>query len=488
MQRSFPRLSALSLLLAGTAACGARTIGLSAEDFEPAPDGGGPVDSSALDSTRPDLGVEETSFDGFIPDSGAFDSSAIDTHLGDTGLLDTGGFDSGAFDSGSIDTGIVDGGPPDVLGFPADHPAAPRAVSEGGRVLSTPRLVPIVFAGDPWAGQLATFVSTMASPTAASWWTAAGSEYGVGLPTSAPLITVAETPPTAIDNDAIATWLSGKLDGTHPEFGAADPTAIYTIFYPETTSITLMGSASCTDFGGYHNQATLASGTSVAFAVLPRCSGFVPGATDFEGVTAATSHEWIEAATDPFIFTKAAFDLPDGDHLAWRIFPGTEVGDMCSDQQTSFYMSSIGYELQRIWSNSAAAASHDPCVPASGAVYFNSAPVLTDDVTIDFGEGKGPEATKGAKIAIGASKTIEVDLFSDAPTSGAWTVQAFDIGALLGGTPSLSFSWDRTSGKNGDKLHLTIRVTGDGFGGGSEFAIRSTLGTTRHYWYGLVAR
>jgi hypothetical protein len=126
-------------------------------------------------------------------------------------------------------------------------------------------------------------------------------------------------------------------------------------------------------------------------------------------------------------------------------------------------------------------------VPPFSAPYFNSAPVLVDDVTIDFGDPSGPEPTKGVKIPVGGKKTIDLDLFSDAPTTGVWTVDAFDVFALLGGPTSLAFSFDKRTGKNGDVLHLTITVTGVGSGGGSEFMLRSTLGSITHYWYGWVA-
>jgi hypothetical protein len=357
-----------------------------------------------------------------------------------------------------------------------------------GPILPKARIVPIVFAGDAWSGDIVKFVGTMTSAPSVSWWTAVGSEYGVSQPTSSPLITVFEAPPTAITDDEIKAWLATKLDGTHADFGAPDPNALYTIFYDYGTTITYQpGYDSCTQFGGYHEEVTVGTVT-VAYVVMPRCTAFVPGATDFEGMTGAASHEWIEATTDPHGRTEPAYLFVDTDHLVWRAFPGAEVGDMCEFESTAFFFdAAFGYEVQRTWSNLAAAASHDPCVPPFSAPYFNSAPVLLDDVTIDFGDPSGPEPTKGVKIAVGAKRTIDVDLFSDAPTTGAWTVDAFDVFALLGGPTSLAFSFDKRTGRNGDVLHLTITVTGLGAGGGSEFMLRSTLGSITHYWYGWVA-
>ncbi|HEY2366028.1 MAG TPA: hypothetical protein VGH87_06565, partial [Polyangiaceae bacterium] len=77
------------------------------------------------------------------------------------------------------------------------------------------------------------------------------------------------------------------------------------------------------------------------------------------------------------------------------------------------------------------------------------------------------------------TKTIEVQLFSDAPTSD-WNVDAVDVKDPAGFT----FSWDRQTGNNGDTLHLTITRT---LGSSSEFAITSTQGTTTNLWFGFVA-
>jgi hypothetical protein len=92
---------------------------------------------------------------------------------------------------------------------------------------------------------------------------------------------------------------------------------------------------------------------------------------------------------------------------------------------------------------------------------------------------------------MGQSKTIEVDLFSDSPTSGPWTVRADDIlykyYASYGVPNTLSFQWDRTQGVNGEKLHLTVTVTQASLLGGAHgFMISSTLGNRVAIWPGLI--
>jgi hypothetical protein len=159
-----------------------------------------------------------------------------------------------------------------------------------------------------------------------------------------------------------------------------------------------------------------------------------------------------------------------------------ELGDMCALVSDAFYTpADFPYVVQRIWSNQAALAGHDPCQPTpAGQVYFNSAPVLADDVTCYYGPDK--LTTKGVKIPVGQTKTVEVDLFSDGPTAGPWKVTAVDLS--MG---HLDLSLDKSGGQNGDKLNLTVHVKSKDPNYGAElFMLRSTLGTQRVFWVGIV--
>ena len=62
--------------------------------------------------------------------------------------------------------------------------------------------------------------------------------------------------------------------------------------------------------------------------------------------------------------------VPREDRPLTRTLLGTEVGDLCEGQ---YFQSDAGYLVQRIWSNSAAAAGNtSPCIPLpQGDVYFN---------------------------------------------------------------------------------------------------------------------
>jgi hypothetical protein len=306
-----------------------------------------------------------------------------------------------------------------------------------------------------------------------------------------------------MDSD-IQTYLGGKL--ASGALGTPDPGTIYTIFYPSTTSITLpnggpFGTAtSCKTFGGYHSDFALAltdggPTQNFAYAVIPTCTG-LDGLTEQDSVTGAVSHEWAEAATDPYPATNSgadsAYSSVDYDHFIWELLGGGgEVGDMCVGELAPFYKpTDVGFMAQRIWSNSFAKAGHDPCVPnIAGQTYFQSAPQLTEKITFNSPLLGGTLDTQGVTIPVGQSKTIEVDLFSDGPTTGPWTVAAVDALAGQFGVPqTLSFKWDKTKGQNGDKLNLTVTVTAadNAFSGGHPFIITSTLGSLKNQWAGFV--
>ena len=160
---------------------------------------------------------------------------------------------------------------------------------------------------------------------------------------------------------------------------------------------------------------------------------------------------------------------------------------MCAQNPNAFGKpAGLDFVVQRQWSNKAAAAGHDPCVPtAAGEVYFNATPVLPDAVTLG---GGGQKLTmQGVTIPVGEERTIEVELFSDAKTNGPWKVEALDANQLFGGKPTMSFKLDRNSGENGEKLHLTIKALAKGQYGASVFFLSSQLGNRQNFWLGLVS-
>jgi hypothetical protein len=341
------------------------------------------------------------------------------------------------------------------------------------------------------------------------------SEYGAGAATSTAPIQLTETALPTIDDSAIQTWLAGKLNGNDPAWPAADENTVYALFYPTGTTITLGGGGappptdggveggptegggggggfgaetSCTDFGGYHDNITLDAthgSIYVSYAVVPRCATFGP-LTGIDVITGAGSHELIEATTDPYPTSEPAYLSVDSAHLYWSsVLGGGEVCDMCAQFPTSFTkFSELAYTVQRCWSNKAETAGHDPCVTElPGEVYFNSAPVFSSVPATIEGMTTNVE---GVTIAVGASQTLTVDLFSEGPTAGPWSLSASDLAELEGQAADLSFSFDKTSGQNGDKVQMTIKVLTAGRRNHEEFILYSKLGTQENSWIGFV--
>jgi hypothetical protein len=410
-------------------------------------------------------------------------------------------------DAGSdaaIDAGPdVDNGQPST-NYPAPHAPMPQLVNAAkGPVLTTPKIEYVFYPNYTNEAALQQFATDLAAST---YWATTTSEYGVGAITYSGTIDLTDTPPTTISQTDLQTWVSTELQ--NGAFGTPDPQTIYTIIFPKGTTITqpnpvspLLGTVnSCTAFLGYHDNTTAQIGdggtpTPFAYAIIPTCSGL-------SSVTETLSHEWIEAATDPLLTTSGTFTLtggasaafygPDQDHLVWALLGGGEAGDLCEPEGTltGITPTDVKRLVQRTWSNAAAAGSHDPCVPGISGAFFDSAPVL--DETVSFTSAlTGTVTTKGVTIAQGASRTIEVDLFSDGDTGGPWTVSAYDVMSTYYGayglTPTMTFDWDRTSGVNGEKLHLTITVTAPSpVGDAHAFMIKSQLGPRITEWPGLV--
>ncbi len=192
-------------------------------------------------------------------------------------------------------------------------------------------------------------------------------------------------------------------------------------------------SGACTSYAGYHSENSKGTTTGFSYAIIANCGGG-GSATALDEVTDTISHELIEAATDPKVVSAPAFETTDTAHIAWSHEAGAEVADMC-EWTGNMQQRLVGnYMVQRIWSNAAAAAGHDPCVPAPDGPYFNAAPELGG---VSIMTGNGAILTIGDSIAVGSSKEITFDLFSDAP-SDDWDLSVIDGAQLVGEQPTLA--------------------------------------------------
>ena len=327
----------------------------------------------------------------------------------------------------------------------------PQIIHLGGEVLAKPKVQPIVYASDPHAADIEAFVAELASTP---YWSTVTSEYGVGALTALPAIHRPEAPPAKLTDAALTSALVANTGVAGP-WGPTDRETIYLFVLPEGTIVDADGPC-CLGFDGFHDEATV-NGTSVPYAVVCSCPGFDgPDISDVQQMTVAMSHEIVEAATDPYVRTAPAFAQTDDANIIWTLTTGGEAADLCTFDPDAFLIpDGSTFMVQRSWSNAAAKAGRDPCLPAvPGAPFFVAEPVLTDSVAI----AGVPFLTKGVKVPVGQTRTIDVTLRSDVASDEPWSVDVFDFNEFFGGAPNLELSLDRDGGKSGDVLKLSIEA------------------------------
>ena len=386
---------------------------------------------------------------------------------------------------------------PEAAAYPAVSPSLPSVQSAGGAILPAPRVVPVFFPGET---QSAMFTDFLGKYLASREWRAATAEYGVGAATLADAVQSTDVPPQDLRSADLGMWLAAHLDGTHPGWGPTDdatiassiyllyPPAGTTVFAPEQDPSNPMSQSLCGphawDLEGWHWQTTPAPGPApaIAFALVGACTDY--GVSLADRMTATTAHELAEAVTDPLFVTSPAYSSVDDAHAFWmELTGGGEIGDLCAQDPADLVTPpDVGYAVQRIWSNAAAAAGHDPCVPSIAPTYFN----VRADAPDAFYDPYADTTVQGVQIPSGQSRTIDVHLVADGPTA-PWKVTAVDPNQAAGGRSLLKMTLDHDSGANSDVLHLTIEPLFQGKGVTALYEIDSTLQGRTQRWYGEIA-
>jgi len=391
---------------------------------------------------------------------------------------------NGTIESANITNVAISCGPPPAL------PPAPQVVSLGGQTLAAPKVQLIVYAEDTTDSDVEAMVNEF---TQGATWGEQTAEYGVGAATVLAPISIPGTPPTSLDDNTgtvtpFQTTLASNLTGSSPAWGAPSQSTIYAFLLPKGTDIN-SGGHCCTDFLGYHYEAPVAS-SSVPYAVICHCPAQTGDPlTELQTVTTTVSHELVESATDPLVTSAPAYYQTDNNNIIWTFATGGEIADMCEYNADSNYTPpGATYMVQRSWSNHAAAQGNNPCVPVPpSGPYFNSVPILTDN--IDLGNAQSPSPTVGVTIPIGQTKVVDIELVSQGTTSGPWTVTAYDLNDYLGNTANTTLALDKTSGNNGDILRLTITVhsAANNLGmNGEGFVLVSDLGAQENISMGAI--
>jgi hypothetical protein len=323
------------------------------------------------------------------------------------------------------------------------------------------------------------------------YWSATTSEYGVGaLTAGAPVHATFNWPNPVVDGGSNASdidaYIESQLSGAAPAWGAPDPSTIYVLFLPSGVDVRMPnGSNACaSNVLAWHTAMLLSSGVTVPYVVSLGCSG-VPNLSPTDSRTFSVSGQVVEAATDPLL---NGLSSADASHIVWQIAGGAaEVATACLLQQAgspSLLARPAGMTqaVQRTWSNAAAMAGHTPCVPAApDAIFFDAVPSVSDSIPVTLtGSVATATSTPGVHVAAGAQASVELDLFSDGNT-GDWQVAATEVGST-----ALKLSLDKSSGKNGDKLHLSVQVTAASPSNFEIVRIASTLNGVTNNQYLLV--
>jgi hypothetical protein len=230
----------------------------------------------------------------------------------------------------------------------AAHTPMPQAIPHGGKIIAHPQLVTITFSDDSFATMENAFGDAIVGDP---WMTTTGNDYGVGTGTSAAKVTLGAAP-ASLDFAGVQTLIEGKInDGTLPAPDATGDQHIYMLYVPRKVTL----AADLQDEYGHHGMGT-GKGVHIAYAVILDPSF---NTDELNGITSTAAHELMEAATDPY-------DSPDD---GWYVDPplpdpwweiAGEVGDLCDGEAL---IQAGGFAVQRIYSNTAAAAGKNPCVP-----------------------------------------------------------------------------------------------------------------------------
>jgi hypothetical protein len=352
-------------------------------------------------------------------------------------------------------------------------------------VLTSPAAVAITWDNDTHRSDIEAFYADYAASSA---WATQTLEYSVGaLSVSAPQHLSGNAPTAPTDSD-IQSLLKQNLGAA---WGAPNAQAIYAFFFPAGSIVDDgTGSKCCTDFDGYHGDLVV-GGVDVAYSVVCSCPGFDgAGVSDVDQITVAAAHETVEAATDPY-YDNPGWAITDDAHAVWTYVTDGEVADLCEFVDTSIWTPpDMKHAIQRIWSNRAAAAGHDPCVGQPTEPYYQTIPDQNDPLIIDIG-GSAAWHTHGARIS--GTGTLTLRVYADA-AAGPFTVTIDDYSSVWNsGDPLLNVSVPSTPVMPGDTITATVTVLkSDPMLGGAEAFVVNTApvsgGGPTTYYFGLVGQ
>jgi hypothetical protein len=196
---------------------------------------------------------------------------------------------------------------------------------------------------------------------------------------------------TKISNEEVAGELKRLIGaGTLP---ANDENTLYMVYFPPGVDITLDTSTSCVEFCAFHNTSTL-NGKNLYYGVMPDlgggCATGCGASSQFNNLTSVSSHELVEAVTDPAVGLAQTVGAP----MAWYDAIGGEIGDLCNAEQETMG----DWTVQRQWSNKEGA-----CITHAGAQNDDGG---APDAGDDNGTCVHKTCTTGARLTTGCNPCV----------------------------------------------------------------------------------
>lgn len=249
----------------------------------------------------------------------------------------------------------------------AAAPAGSHLTYYGGPVLANVKVWTVFWNSSvPNQANLNSFYSTITSSAYFSWlseYNTPSQTIGLGSLGGSVVDTGAPAGSTITDTQ-IQTELSRLMSaGLLPP---NDGNNLYMVHFPAGVSIKQGTSTSCVQFCAYHGT-YVRGGKNAYYGVIPDLSGGCASGcgsnTKLNNTTSVSSHELIEAVTDPAVGIAQNLAAP----LAWYDNTNGEIGDICNGQQGSV----AGYTIQLEFSNQANAciatkSAAPPPPPAGG--------------------------------------------------------------------------------------------------------------------------
>jgi hypothetical protein len=335
----------------------------------------------------------------------------------------------------------------------APHEPTPSVAYNGGPVLSSPQLFTVTYQNDVNTQLYQQFVEWIAG---SQWYATIGAVYGVSNGTATTAVIPQDAPAALQDSDVqnliVALIDAGIVPPPVVPDGGNVPNLLYMMYFPYGTTISGQNlGVSCQSFGAYHAEVINPSNLpSFAYAVMPTCDPNNPYYTEV-----SASHELAEASSDPLVYTAPGY-TNGGINNGWI----GEIGDICTPFDIGYQLDGgTYYVVQRIWSNSAADAGLQPCVPAPNLPYAGVSPQFGNDVS-QYCDPNNPQVcTSFLLVKAGQSFDFSITSWVSAPSvAPAVAAIPYAVTGLIPATFAPNVTQDAYNLHNGEVGHLSVSI------------------------------